>query len=347
MTSESSAEAYGRVLRQGARCVELDCWDGSDGAPVVTHGRTVCTKIKLWDALLGIRDSAFATSPYPVILSIEDHCCAAQQAVMARMMEEAFGEMLLKQRPPGYEESTVLPSPEVLKHKIIVKHKYPRAKLARETSEAVSVAEEDIPEEELFQEHALVLREGEASPREAIVSLAGSNLEIQFASRAEEVPEGEQRKWRGHPSFTDTVEDGGEKMKVHKLTRDEAEDLFRHLQIPENGHFVIRKKTGDDSTLVASVLNDKLEVRHAEIQVDGEGALRMGSKRSFSSLEDLVMYHRSKPIVVKKKGEEEHCELLLLKQVPDRYHVYVQHWYIPHLLEVDVDRSGSFFAYFI
>jgi len=39
--------------------VELDCWDGSDGEPIIYHGYTLTSKIKFADVIQSIREYAF------------------------------------------------------------------------------------------------------------------------------------------------------------------------------------------------------------------------------------------------------------------------------------------------
>uniref|UniRef100_A0A9J8CF80 Phosphoinositide phospholipase C n=1 Tax=Cyprinus carpio carpio TaxID=630221 RepID=A0A9J8CF80_CYPCA len=107
----SSIEAYIQALKRGCRCVEVDCWNGSNGEPVVYHGHTLTSKILFKDVITTIANYAFKASEYPLIVSIENHCSIEQQEVMARYFRDILGDMLLTNTVDGV--SSELPSPEV------------------------------------------------------------------------------------------------------------------------------------------------------------------------------------------------------------------------------------------
>uniref|UniRef100_A0A8D2MXT0 Phosphoinositide phospholipase C n=1 Tax=Zonotrichia albicollis TaxID=44394 RepID=A0A8D2MXT0_ZONAL len=145
LLSQSRADMYARVLQAGCRCVEVDCWDGPDGEPVVHHGYTLTSKILFRDVAETINKYAFIKNEFPVILSIENHCSIQQQKKIAQYLKEIFGDKLdLSSVSTG--DPRQLPSPQDLKGKILVKGKKLPCSLGADAEEG-EVSEEDSADE--------------------------------------------------------------------------------------------------------------------------------------------------------------------------------------------------------
>nr|KYP52292.1 Phosphoinositide phospholipase C 2 [Cajanus cajan] len=127
VSSASSTSAIIKALKKGVRVIELDLWPNSRGDDVlVHHGGTLTSSVKLKACLNAIKDYAFVASPYPVIITFEDHITRSLQDKVAKMLDDIFGDMLF--RPEYSQLMSEFPSPEELKGKILISTKPPESR---------------------------------------------------------------------------------------------------------------------------------------------------------------------------------------------------------------------------
>ncbi|KAK9126094.1 hypothetical protein Scep_014940 [Stephania cephalantha] len=141
LSSDCSDGPIIKALKGGVRVIELDLWPNSDKDDVdVLHGRTLTTPVKLIKCLRAIKEHAFSASPYPVIVTLEDHLTPHLQNKVAKMVTETFGETLFYPESGSLEE---FPSPEELKNRIILSTKPPKEYLKAKNSQGKEKSSDD------------------------------------------------------------------------------------------------------------------------------------------------------------------------------------------------------------
>ncbi|KAH1184504.1 hypothetical protein KIL84_012445 [Mauremys mutica] len=161
LRGQSSVEGYIRALKRGCRCLEVDCWDGPSGEPVVYHGHTFTSKIPFQDVVRTLGQYGFQASDYPVILSLENHCGPEQQHLMAQHLTGILGERLLT-APLDARGPPQLPSPEELRGRIILK-----GKRAESLAHSPSGQPDEAPEREASEDDDGLEAEEESLSQEA------------------------------------------------------------------------------------------------------------------------------------------------------------------------------------
>ena len=127
-------------------CFLVDCWDGSDGEPIIYHGHTLTTQIQFKDVVKACRDYAFIKTEFPLIFSIENHCSVEQQDRMADHLVNILGDLLFvhtiqDQLGPTKLSEYELPSPLKLRKKVLIKAK--RLPPNSENNDVIEVDDDD------------------------------------------------------------------------------------------------------------------------------------------------------------------------------------------------------------
>ena len=256
--------AYEQVLRLGVRCVEIDVWSGSSAGgecmPLVYHGIgvPVSTTLKLDQVLRTINKYAFIRSEYPLIISIEDHCNAENQIVMARLFVETFGDKLVTKKLSQGE--TFLPSPEHLKHRIILKG------YCSDHEESIA---ENAEKDPLFIDH-IQMKKANCQWKEKELFLKGKDL--MFESAENKLLLNAYKE----PYF------------VGKTSSDRLNDYLEHVRGKTNGNFLVR--LSEEKMLIIVIfyrkkfMNYPIKLENKMFKVDG--------KNEFHNLNELITYYQ-------------------------------------------------------
>ncbi len=127
LIGSGGTEVIATALKLGCRVIELDVYNqdtsgrlAKQHGPVVKHGEALTSSVTFVDCITAIQKHAFQTSPYPVIITIENHCDEENQAMMADVLERLLGDMMYVPEDP---EVMVHQSPEALRGRVLVRAK--------------------------------------------------------------------------------------------------------------------------------------------------------------------------------------------------------------------------------
>lgn len=128
LNSKSSVEAYMTALLRGCKCLDLKCWDGpvvhGKPVPVIFHGHTLTGAIQFRHVCQVVAGYLkLYPDSYPIILSLENHCSGRYQRAMVDIIKEVLGKNVFFPSSKLWEAP--LPSPELLRGKVVIKGERP------------------------------------------------------------------------------------------------------------------------------------------------------------------------------------------------------------------------------
>ncbi|BBN11747.1 hypothetical protein MPTK1_5g14370 [Marchantia polymorpha subsp. ruderalis] len=140
LSSDCSEKPIVDALRRGVRVVELDLWPSKNDTQIkVYHGRTMTAPVDFALCLEAIRDNAFVASPYAVVITYEDHLTPELQAKAAQITTDVLGKLLWRpEEDTKCAKFTQFPSPEDIKHRILISTKPPKEYIKGEKHEKLA-----------------------------------------------------------------------------------------------------------------------------------------------------------------------------------------------------------------
>ncbi|XP_052548075.1 1-phosphatidylinositol 4,5-bisphosphate phosphodiesterase eta-2 isoform X2 [Tympanuchus pallidicinctus] len=297
LMSQSRVDMYAWVLQSGCRCVEVDCWDGPDGEPIVHHGYTLTSKILFKDVIETINKYAFIKNEYPVILSIENHCSVIQQKKMAQYLTEILGDKLDLSSVHN-DDSTRLPSPASLKGKILVKGKKLPANISDDAEEG-EVSDEDSADE--IDDDCKIMNGDASTNRKRVENIAKKKLDSLIKeSKIRDCEDPNNFTVATLPSSGKTGQKSDSKKNKLEDDVESGEDFITNKRHSRTlmGSFSKRKKKG-------SKLKKSTSLEEGEDDADSQGNVARGSvhytrinrqKKTMKlsrALSDLVKYTKS------------------------------------------------------
>ncbi|CAF0880334.1 unnamed protein product [Rotaria sp. Silwood1] len=331
----ASVHCYIQALLKGCRCIEIDVFDSRTGTePEITHKNTRIKPIPLRDVLEAVHDYAFATSKYPVIISLENHCSPQQRFVMASMFIEIFGETLVQS--PLSSNETCYPSPHQLKRKILLKDSKNDNVLTIEPQATIDSDEQpDFPPNGLdghvqlydFAKKAWFYYNYSFKDEDLYL---GKDQDIHKQRNSDEDTSDDEIK-ENIPDDTLT------QIWYHKaISHQAAERLLLSNAGYEPGTFLIRKSPNKNCYCVTFLApNSTVKSIQIEEEVNSDGKILYSlSQKTFESIPDLVSHYRTYDFAEIVKGSTKTISHRLTKPLPRaewRKELERQPWYQPNL----------------